>query len=210
MHIFVHYFFIIDRQKAHDINENGKVCYTMSISDFKKREFLKKEIEMSFGKNNFPSYAYEKIIKALKKAKVESKANITINRIYTYGEYLNKLTLLDKCYSTRIHEYGIKEELIFSLNKIFPGYCKQHRYLSNRGIMVNEKDLIEPKIISNKIENIFIIKETSWDYNIDDNKIINYMIHVYVPNTEYENTRILNAKQTIRRLKDELKKGGLS
>ena len=64
---------------------------------------------MSFGKNNFPSYVYEKIIKALKKAKVESRANITINRIYTYGEYLNKLTLLDKFYSTRIHEYGIKE-----------------------------------------------------------------------------------------------------
>ena len=76
--------------------------------------------------------------------------------------------------------------------------------------MVTENDIKEPKVSSTRTENIIIVKETSWDSNINDSKSVTYYILFYVPNSEYEYQKACQAKETIKHLQDELKKGGLS
>lgn len=181
------------------------------LSNTKKKDYIKEQIELSVGRGIFPGYVYEKIVRVLKRAKLsDSEENITILKLQSYGEYFNKLTMIDKSYKSRIHDYGTKEELLFSFNSIIPGYYKYHKYLSRRGIMVTESDIKEPKVSSTRTENIIIVKETSWDSNINDSKSVTYYILFYVPNSEYEYQKACQAKETIKHLQDELKKGGLS
>lgn len=111
--------------------------------------------------------------------KISNRENVEIITLRTLREYKTYLLLYDKVYTSRLHQYGEQERIIFSLVKgIEPGLIQNHRIMNNRGMFenhVNEYDAVIP----NDEPNIMIIKSSIWDNLKDEENKTIYTIAIY-------------------------------
>jgi hypothetical protein len=138
-------------------------------------------------------------------AKSESGEEVYIytNLIFTMGELISNLTLLDKQYESRIHTYGTIENLLFSYHDFKPGLMLDHRVRNPKnGMFVQKRTSFEP-IKSPEESNIFLIQTKEWDSYKYDGVRESYTILVYNHNNEIEKQRLANAEQAIKKLQDE-------
>jgi hypothetical protein len=138
-------------------------------------------------------------------AKSESGEEVYIytNLIFTMGELISNLTLLDKQYESRIHTYGTIENLLFSYHDFKPGLMLDHRVRNPKnGMFVQKRTSFEP-IKSTEESNIFLIQTKEWDSYKYDGVRESYTILVYNHNNEIEKQRLANAEQAIKKLQDE-------
>ena len=126
---------------------------------------------------------------------------VYLNQLYTYGEYKSCISLYDKRYSSPIHEYGEKEELIYTFRKIEPGLIKDHRVRNDKGRFVHTKETIEAKKLDQDVSNVFLIKRTIWDTMKYEKKMVLYTIYVYNHSTRAEIQRKEQAKTALDQLK---------
>ena len=127
-----------------------------------------------------------------------------MNRLYTDGEYKSVLLLYDKIYESRIHQKGIKEELLFSYRPIVPGLLKDHRIRNARGLFTHTSEEAKPSKIVDKQSNIFLIKRTSWDSNLYDGYHYEYIIYGYKQDKKFVNEKQVESKIILKQLKDQL------
>ena len=126
---------------------------------------------------------------------------VYLNQLYTYGEYKSCLALYDKLYHSNIHDYGEKEELVYSYKPVIPGIIKDHRVRNDRGRFVHTTETQDAKKLDLNKSNIFLIKRTIWDTMKYDKKMVLYTIYIYVHNNAVENQRRLQAETTLANMK---------
>ena len=131
---------------------------------------------------------------------------VYLTQVYTYGEYNASLSLFDKCYESKIHSYGEKEELVYSYKPVVPGVIKEHKIRNNRGLFTHTTENISPKNLSYKSSNIYLIRRTIWDSLKYDKKMVTYTIYIYNHNNFIESSRKKQVEETIQGLKDSLNK----
>lgn len=128
---------------------------------------------------------------------------IYINAIHTSGELISSLTLLDKKYESRMHQYGSKEELLFAYRDIKPGLILNHRVRDPiNGRFVQSNNRFEP-VKSNEASNVFLIKETEWNNYKYDGIKESYTILVYNHNDAIEEARKKNIDEVVEKLQKE-------
>ena len=132
---------------------------------------------------------------------------VYVTQVYTASEYRSTLLLFDKHYCSPLHDYGEKEELLYSYRHVTPGLIKDHKIRNNRGRFEHTTDTLEPKIGITKASksNILLIKRTQWDSLKYDNVLVTYTIYVYCANAYFEVQRLMQAETTLANLKKELK-----
>jgi len=171
------------------------------MSDIKQ---LYDQISALYGKG-LPKKVISDIMRLIPK-KLEADEDVYdkyvyLNQLYTFGEYKSCISLYDKCYSSPIHSYGEKEELIYSYKKVDPGLIKDHRIRNDRGRFIHTKDTIEAKRLDQDVSNVFLIKRTIWDSMKYDKKMVLYTIYVYNHNNRAENQRKEQAKTALAQMK---------
>lgn len=104
--------------------------------------------------------------------------HVEILTLKSYNEYKTYLLLYDKMYLGKSHDYGEKEELVFSIvRNIKPGLVKEHRIRNDRGIFKNDNEVIEPCV--EDTPNILLIKSHIWDSLKDESDKTIYTIVIY-------------------------------
>ena len=111
--------------------------------------------------------------------KISNHENVEIITLKNFNEYKTYLLLYDKVYTSRMHQYGEQERIIFSLvDNIKAGLIKNHRIMNNRGMFENYIEEYEATIPTDE-PNIMVIKSIIWDSLKDgENKTI-YTIVIY-------------------------------
>lgn len=168
---------------------------------------LHKELEKTIDEK-LPKFVSERIHSLIpKKFRTNSQDQyVFITQVYTSGEYKSVLSLYDKRYESRIHSYGVKEELLFSYRSVKPGLLLDHRIRTPRGRFVQTKDSIEPAIFDQDSSNVMLIKHTQWNNHESDDIKESYIIIVYNRNNFIEASRTKNAQDTIKKIQYEMSK----
>ena len=130
---------------------------------------------------------------------------VYLNKICTYGEYKASLLLYDKHYCSALHDYGEKEELLYSYKTVTPGIMKDYKIRNSRGMFNHTYDMQEVKKLDLNKSNIYLIKRTIWDSFKYEKKLVTYTICVYSHDSNVENQRKQQAETTLARMKDELR-----
>jgi len=133
---------------------------------------------------------------------------VYLNQVYTYGEYKSSLSMYDKRYYSPMHDYGEKEELIYSYRYVIPGLIKDHKIRNNRGRFNHESQSYEATHVDINRSNIYLIKHTIWDSIKFDKKMVTYKIYVYCHNNAIESQRRKEAETTLNGLKQSLSEKG--
>lgn len=181
-----------------------KFTYLIGVDSLNnKLKELHKTLE-SYMEDEVPYCVTERIGKLLsdKHDSDDEKVYIHISRVVTAGEYRSALSLYDKKYESKLHSYGIFEELLFSYKKVIPGLIKEHRIRNSKGMFEQSKDSYGPTRICDKDNNIMLIRSTRWDSNKFEGKEVSYTIYIYSRNCKAENKRLENAKEAISKLKN--------
>lgn len=168
---------------------------------------LHKELEKTID-GKLPKFVSERIHSLIpKKFRSNSQEQyVFITQVYTSGEYKSVLSLYDKKYESRLHRYGLKEELIFSFRTVKPGLILDHRIRTPRGRFVHTKDIIDPLIGDSNVSNVMLIKRTEWDSHESDDIKESYTIFIYNRNNFIEASRVKSAQDTISKIKKEMSK----
>lgn len=134
----------------------------------------------------------------------ENAQYVYMTRLYTEGEYKSVLMLYDKKYESRIHQKGVKEELLFSYRPITPGVLKDHRIRNERGLFVHTTEEMKPSKIAPKQSNVFVIKKTMWDSNLYDGFRYEYTIYGYREDPKFINEKQIESNAILENLKNQL------
>lgn len=175
-----------------------------------KSESLKKfhkDLEKMVDGESIPRYVSENILKSIPKEINRSDDNnqyVYMNRLYSAGEYRSVLMLFDKVYESRIHQKGVKEELLFSYRPVTPGLLKDHRIRNPRGLFTHTSEDTKPTRVDEKNINIFLIKKTMWDSNLYDGYKYDYTIYVYKNDPKFENQKQIESNAILDRLRNQL------
>lgn len=111
--------------------------------------------------------------------KDSKRENFYVLSVNTFKEYYSYLYLFDKVYSSKLHQYGEQEALMFSLQPgVKPGIVKEHRIRNSVGRFDNSHDCKDP-VAAECDRNIVVIKSETWDSFYDDKRKILYTILVY-------------------------------
>ena len=165
-----------------------------------------KELETLIGEK-IPKFVSRQILESIPKEnnRTDENAQYTyLNRVYTFGEYRSILYLYDKKYESKLHQKGVKEELLFSYRPITPGLLKDHRIRNNRGLFEHVSEEIKPSKITDKNYNIFVIKKTSWDSNLYEGYHYEYTIYGFKADMKFINKQQAESQLVINKLKKDL------
>lgn len=127
---------------------------------------------------------------------------VYLTQVYTFGEYSASLSLFDKCYESRIHSYGEKEELIYSYLRVTPGVIKDHKIRNNKGLFNHTTETTAPGNLKYGKSNIYLIRRTIWDSLKYDKKMVTYTIYIYNHNNFIEESRKKQSQDTLQRMKE--------
>ena len=132
---------------------------------------------------------------------------VYITQVYTSSEYKSTLLLFDKHYCSPLHDYGEKEELVYSYRHVTPGLIKDHKIRNKRGRFDHITETLEPKMKNPRAakSNVLLIKRTQWDSLKYDNVLITYTIYVFSANSTYESLRRIQSENTLAHLSQQLK-----
>ena len=168
---------------------------------------LQKELE-SILEEEIPSYISEKIISLIPSEykKCDDEVHVKIDQVYSAGEYSSLLLLYDKSYESRLHSYGVKEELLFTYQDVVPGLLKEHKRRTNTGRFEKISEKCQPTKINSDISNIMLIKSTEWDTNIYDDKKVCFNIIVYNKDNYLELSRRQHAEKVLSEIKEIINK----
>lgn len=169
-------------------------------------EALKKEIELSLNGRQIPIEISKKIISLIpQEVKISETPSVYISKVCTAGEYLSTLFLYDKTYKSQSHQFGSKEEMIYSYrDDTKAGILFEHRIRNKRGIFEKKSFSEIPKVNKNEF-NIMLIKETTWDSNMYVGEKVTYTILIYDKDDVMEKLKASKNLEMLNRLKEEFK-----
>ncbi len=172
----------------------------------KLKEFHK-ELEKT-AEERIPLWVTRKLISLIPERNEESTEDyVFISQVYTLGEYTSVVTLYDKLYKSPLHEYGTKEELLFSYRDIKSGFLKEHHIRNSKGKFDDIREDLKPSKLNDKQCNIMLIKRTEWDSYKEPSTRESYTIFVFNKNNFFIASRKQELAQTINKAKDYIKKG---
>lgn len=127
---------------------------------------------------------------------------VYLTQVYTFGEYRSSLSLFDKCYESRIHTYGEKEELVYSFLPVTPGVVKDLKIRNNKGLFNHTTETIAPGNLKYGKSNIYLIRRTIWDSLKYDKKMVTYTIYIYNHDNFIESARKKQSEETLQKMKE--------
>ena len=173
----------------------------------KKLKKFHKELEKT-AEERIPLWVSKKLISLIPERDEGSTEDyVFISQVYTLGEYTSVVTLYDKLYKSPLHEYGTKEELLFSYRNIKSGLLKEHHIRNERGKFDDIQESIKPSNLTDKVCNVMLIKRTEWDSYKVPSKSESYTIIVFNKSNFVIESRKQELAQTINKAKEYNKKG---
>lgn len=148
------------------------------------------EVKFNYRKRDITQYLSEMYGRPVTKSEAERMMNVIPRKLFrrenmyilkvnTYKEYHSYLYLFDKVYSSKLHQYGEQETLLYSLLKdVRPGIVKEHRIRNSSGRFENHKSSSDP-VTPYCDRNIVIIKSEIWDSLKEDKEKIIFTILIY-------------------------------